>query len=417
MKKQAVYLTYDGLTDPLGFSQILPYQIEIAQAFPQIEFLIISFEKTSRYRHWKEKVENLIAGKNIRWIPLRYTRIPPILSQLWNLYLLYRILRKALKTQRVVLIHTRSYMTSLVAFYLKQRFSFLWIFDMRGLWADERVEGNLWSLKNPIYRTVYRFFKKKEKAFLRQADWIITLTHRSVPILSQIAEKPIEEKLSVIPTATDYQVFQLSGEEPKTLRKNLFPSLPESATLLVFSGSLGTWYLLDEMLLFFKLLLTQQPNSYFLFLSHSDPHLILKQIKEMGISNDRVFIRSVHYTEVPRYLEASSGSICFIKPTFSKTASFPTKIGEYLAMGLPVIANAVGDVQWILAETGGGICLEDLSQESLHQALGTFLNLIQHYHNPEERKKLREKARLYLDKEIAAQTYVTIYQNLLANDQ
>jgi hypothetical protein len=40
---------------------------------------------------------------------------------------------------------------------------------MRGFWADERVEGKIWNVKNPVYRKAYQFFKQKEKEFLTGA--------------------------------------------------------------------------------------------------------------------------------------------------------------------------------------------------------------------------------------------------------
>ena len=47
---------------------------------------------------------------------------------------------------------------------------------MRGFWADERVDGKLWDLKNPIYKWVYNYFKRKELQFLNNADYTVSLT-------------------------------------------------------------------------------------------------------------------------------------------------------------------------------------------------------------------------------------------------
>ena len=47
---------------------------------------------------------------------------------------------------------------------------------MRGFWADERVDGKLWSLNNIFYKKIYRYFKKKEKEFLQFSDYTISLT-------------------------------------------------------------------------------------------------------------------------------------------------------------------------------------------------------------------------------------------------
>ena len=51
---KVLYITYDGLTDPLGASQVLPYLSGMADA--GIKFTVISFEK-------KEKIKNVMLCK------------------------------------------------------------------------------------------------------------------------------------------------------------------------------------------------------------------------------------------------------------------------------------------------------------------------------------------------------------------
>ncbi len=46
--KSVLYTTYDGLTDPLGQSQILPYLQQLCREGYQ--FTILSFEKRERYQ-------------------------------------------------------------------------------------------------------------------------------------------------------------------------------------------------------------------------------------------------------------------------------------------------------------------------------------------------------------------------------
>ena len=48
MNKHALYLSYDGMTDPLGQSQVLPYIIGLQQK--GIAFTLISFEKIERFK-------------------------------------------------------------------------------------------------------------------------------------------------------------------------------------------------------------------------------------------------------------------------------------------------------------------------------------------------------------------------------
>lgn len=159
-RTKALYLTYDGLTDPLGQSQILPYLIGLEQK--GWDFSIISFEKSSTFERLKAEVKASIAGKNIEWIPLQYTKQPPVLSTIFDLLRMKYVAQK-LDLDRYELIHCRSYLTMLVGMRLKR--SHRLIFDMRGLWADERVEGKLWPQNALLYRGIYRYFRKRGNVF------------------------------------------------------------------------------------------------------------------------------------------------------------------------------------------------------------------------------------------------------------
>jgi len=66
--------------------------------------------------------------------------------------------------------------------------------------------------------------------------------------------------------------------------------------------------------------------------------------------------------EIGRYLAAADVGLSFVKPCFSKISSSPTKIGEYLAAGLPVVSTAgIGDVDALLRDNRIGTLVEDLS--------------------------------------------------------
>ena len=50
------------------------------------------------------------------------------------------------------LVHCRSYISALVGLKLQKKFGLKFIFDIRGFWADERVDGGIWNLNNPIFK-------------------------------------------------------------------------------------------------------------------------------------------------------------------------------------------------------------------------------------------------------------------------
>ena len=119
--------------------------------------------------------------------------------------------------------------------------------------------------------------------------------------------------------------------------------------MLVYSGSLGSWYRIGEMLDFFEAARDEIAGLRFLLLtpqaSLAEDELRTRQL--VG----HVVARAVAPDAVPRYLAAADAGICFLGRHASKEASSPTKYGEYLAAGLPVVTNSwIGDAHDLAAE-------------------------------------------------------------------
>jgi len=92
-----------------------------------------------------------------------------------------------------------------------------------------------------------------------------------------------------------------------------------------------------------------------LFLSPTDPKFIIDKVRQKGINEDDIYIKFSTRKELPTLLSVSSVSIFFIKNTFSKKASSPTKHAELMGLGIPVIANSgVGDIDQIILNTNTG---------------------------------------------------------------
>jgi hypothetical protein len=127
-----------------------------------------------------------------------------------------------------------------------------------------------------------------------------------------------------------------------------------------------------------------------------------------GIQKNSLRILYADRKRVPDYLSVSNISLSFIKSAYSKKASSLTKLGELLALGIPVICNSgIGDVDQILVNVDGGLLLKDFSDETLDSAAHTVLNL-----KPDENRRVR--ARSYFDLPHALKKYRITYENLLA---
>lgn len=369
-----LYLSYDGMTDPLGQSQVIPYLKGLHKLGHT--FHLVSFEKPERFENSGTQIKEALQQAGINWHPQMYTKNPPVVSTMLDLQKMEKVAFKLHNEQHFDVVHCRSYIAAMVGLKLKQKTGLKFLFDMRGFWADERVEGGIWNLGNPLFKSVYRFFKKKEREFFSNADYTISLTENGMHEIQSwksIPNQPIP--IQVIPCCADLDLFSTTGitaSAQKNLRKEL--GINEGDFVLSYLGSVGTWYMPDEMFQFFAELETQLPSARFLFISPDSSESILAKAIENGIKPEKIIVTKAPHHRVPEFLSLSNWSIFFIKPVFSKKASSPTKQGEIMGMGIPHVCNAgVGDVDHILSEGKAGVIVPAFNTESYRNAIAEML--------------------------------------------
>jgi glycosyltransferase involved in cell wall biosynthesis len=370
-----LYITYDGLTDPLGQSQVLPYILGLEQH--GYKFIILSFEKKERFQKNNGYIKALMSRKNIEWVPLSFTENPPVVSKFYDAIRMKVKAIQLYRKKKFDMVHCRSYIAADAGLLLKKKFAVKFFFDMRGFWADEKKDGGSWNISNPIYSQVYKYYKKKEKDYLQNADYIISLTEAGK---KEMLSWPFFDKkvpLQVIPCCADMEIFSLTNAEQKQKSKE---NLGIATTDLVISylGSVGTWYMLDEMLNFFKQVKKSYATARFLFVTHTPSEVIVSKLQALGLSQKDVIITPASRKEVPFFIKSSDINISFIRPVYSKISSSPTKLGEVLSMGIPVICNSgVGDVEEIVTQSGGGYIIHKFDEMQLQNAVDAIPELIQ----------------------------------------
>lgn len=365
--KEALFISIDGMTDPLGQSQVIPYLAGLARQGYRVT--ILSCEKKDKFKTGEKIIKDQLSQAGIAWQYCFYSKKIPLLSQRGNLYRLKKLaVAYAKKNRGKFIAHCRSYLPALIGLHLKKKYGARFVFDMRGFWADERVEGGIWKLSNPMHKSAYRYFKRKEKELILAADHVITLTHAAKEILNTwFPQKKL--KITVIPCCSDLEHFTIRGTPEKlAIRKKLH--LPSGAPVIGYLGSIGTWYMLNEMLDFFKELLKERPDSYLFFITQDDPDRILHAAAKRKIPQSHLLIKAAARAEVPQFISALSAGLFFIRPSFSKQGSSPTKMAELLACGLPVITNAgVGDCDKVILENKAGVVINDFSAEQYREAI------------------------------------------------
>jgi glycosyltransferase involved in cell wall biosynthesis len=326
--RRVLYLSHNGLTEPLGCRQVLPYLVGLSARGWRMT--VVSFEKAETATH----------EAGIRWRPLRYHNRPPVVATVYDIL---RGCQHARGLARDVgLIHARSTVPALMAGFVSKLVGTPWIFDLRGLLAEEYVDAGHW----PRGGVRHRVTATVEARLLHSADGLVTLTRRILDRLPAQDGIGPDRPTTVIPCSVDSGVFRPSEEWRREVRSHLGWG---DEPVVVYSGSLGSWYRIGEMLDFFEAAREEIAGLRFLVLT---PQLALveHEVRSRQLVG-RVVARTVPPDAVPRYLAAGDAGICFLGRHTSKDASSPTKYGEYLAAGLPVVTNGwIGDARDLAAE-------------------------------------------------------------------
>lgn len=406
--KTVLYLSYTGMTDPLGQSQVLAYLTALSQK-GIYRFVIVSFEKPEAYQRLRDTVEDLCAKAGIEWHPLSYTSKPPVISTFRDVRRMRQKSIELMARHSFSLVHCRSYIPSLTGLYLKRKLGIPFLFDMRGFWADERLDGNIWRLSNPVYRLIYQYFKKKERQFLLNADHIISLTRNARDVIWswKLAAAPLP--ITVIPCCVDMALFKpqnVSASMQVQAREAL--GMPQGANVISYVGSLGTWYMLPEMMSFVKQYFDAFPGAYFMILTGEPEQMVHDAAQQNGVDIQRIRIKKVPRAEMPIYISLSTLSIFFIKPAFSKKASSPVKQGELMAMGIPIVCNdSVGDTGEIIEAYKAGVVLDSFTPHAYAHAVAQLKE------NQFNKHQIILGARQEYSLEHGVNSYASVYQKIL----
>lgn len=339
MRARVVFGTYNGLLDPLGKSQILAYLERLHRRWP---VHILSYERPDRLADGAalSAMSDRLRAQQIGWTRLRYHKWPSLLATTYDLACGVAALRLIMLRNDIRLFHSRGYLPMAIATRASRSLPIL--FDIRGLQPEEYVDGGVWregELK-------WRLAKRDERRFFARSAAAVVLTEKIRPVVeARFAESGRSAvPLAVIPCCVELSRFRFDPDARVRLRGRL--GVGAEDVVLVYSGSIGTWYRPEDMARFaaaFREVTGR--TTHLLWLVNNDADRARAASTAAGLAPRRVHVaRADASDDVPAYLSAADAAMALITPSFSKQSSSPTKYAECLAMGLPiVIHDAVGD--------------------------------------------------------------------------
>lgn len=395
MTQSVLYISYDGMLEPLGQSQVLAYQERLAA---NASLHLLSFEKREDWENESTRsgVAHRIKTAGIHWHPRRYHKRPSASATAYDILVGIVTGWWLIVRHGIGIVHARSYVPAAIALVLKRLTGVRFVFDMRGFWADERVDGGLWPRDGRMFRVAKLF----ERRFLLAADHVVSLTHAAVREMEKFPYlKDAMPPVTVIPTCADLSRFRIQAKPGS-----------DHGFVLGYVGSAGTWYLFDEVAACFAALLRLRPDAHLLVVNRGEHSYIRELLAAEGVPDGAVELTTATHAEVPALMARMDASVFFIKPVFSKQASAPTKLAEFLGCGVPCLGNAgVGDMADVLEGEGVGIVLRSFDSAAFHQGLNELLTLAA---LPQTSERCRAAAHKHFSLQEGVHRYSLIYAQL-----
>ncbi|HEY8432892.1 MAG TPA: glycosyltransferase [Sandaracinaceae bacterium] len=360
-----LYISMDGLLEPLGHSQIVEPLLRLANR--GWRYTVVSLEKSddvadgARVASLKRRLRHV----GIEWRFARY-RTGGAQSVLQNLAML---VGRALAAGPPRLIHARSHLPSAVAALVSKASGAPYIFDFRGYWIEERLLEERWIRPGRPYAIA----KRIEAEIMSRAAGAVTLTDLARDDLLEgrfgsWGTKPA----STITTCADYERFRRNGPTdaiPADLRSRL-----DGKLVVGYVGSINRSYLVHESLGLFARIRQLHPEAHLLCLTRQTTPM-WQAIETAGIPPDAVTVTTADHGNIDQWLRLCDWGLLLLTTHASKRGSMPTKLGEFFAAGVrPIHYGCNEEVGRWVAAAGTGITLPDCSQASLDQAAHEVVN-------------------------------------------
>lgn len=394
---RVLYLTRNGLLEPLGQSQILAYLRALAGDHA------ISLITREKPEHWTDPKAMSDARAEcdqlgISWQPAAFASGPKGIAPATDVAQMVRACRREVLSGRADLIHARSYLPALAARLAKAVSGAPFIFDMRALWPEELIAAGRLRRGSLTHRAIQRI----ERACLREAAGVVSLTEAAARHLRRAYPAELDGKdIAVIPTCADLDRFcppQTAVDRPRVY------------------GCIGTilsgWFRTDWLAAVFEAAASRDPSAQFEVVTRDDGTAVRQCIDPQARLGSRlnIFARQPH--DMPDVIRGHDVSVMFFTDGLSKLGSSPTRLGEALGCGVPVIANdGVGDVASVVRDRSVGVLAAGPSRQQMSAALDALDALMA---DPALAKRCRRTAEeIYaLDRGVAA--YDRLYRTALA---
>lgn len=173
----------------------------------------------------------------------------------------------------------------------------------------------------------------------------------------------------VVPCCVDISRYATFERRRKRARTQLGLS---NRWVVCYLGGLGKWQEIPETLSLVAAMKTIEQRLFFLLITPDNTDRYASQLAALGEEGKDYTRLCLTHEEVLETLPAADLGLLLRAPSPVNYVSSPTKCGEYLASGVPVLTTPyAGDASGVVSETGSGLILsgDPNSRENVELAL------------------------------------------------
>jgi glycosyltransferase involved in cell wall biosynthesis len=395
---RSLYICYLSLEDPLVETQVVAYLAGLARRGHTIHLLTYEPRLEAGRR---QSLAADLERRGIVWHSLRYHKRPSLPATIYDALVGALMAARLVRRHRLDAVHARSHVPAATGLITRRLTGCRLIFDVRGLLGDEYVDAGRWR-RNGL---AHRITEWIQRVAIDRADAVVVLTERVRRHLFGSLEA---NRIAVIPCCVDLDRVRAHPEAPERLRARLGL---DGRPVMAYVGKLTEPYMDREMAEFFAVARRGDPGLAFLVLTQAGPAIMLAELARADISESEYRVARAEPGELGDYLAIAEFAICFCRPSFARIASSPTKIGEYLSAGLPVVSGPdIGDVDEILNGRAVGVVAESFSEPDYRRCAREVRELAA---DPASRARCRQAAReCFSLEEVGIPRYDGIYREV-----
>ena len=396
-KNSTLYLSRNGLLEPLGQSQVFAYLRGLSQDY---NITLITYEKDE---DWADKARLQKARTDckdlgIRWLPQHFRRWPKIVAPAFSMIRMVWLVRREVRRRDIRLIHARSNIPAATALAVSWITGVPFLFDLRSLFPEELITARRMRRGSFLHRAIIW----AERVCLAKSAAVISQTHVAVNHLKSVYPTELKnQRLVMIPTCADLDRFSPPLDRPSG------PTV---------HGCIGTilsgWFRTDWLAAWLSAVAQDDTDARFDIVTRDDADRVRVALDPMNKFGDRLMIGPRPSEEMPAAVRGHDLTVMFYAGgEVSELGRSPTRMAEVLGCGLPVVANeGVGDVADIIRRYNVGVVVKDGSYAAMMAALDELKELRS---DPDLPSRCRKAAEEVFSLQAGTEAYRKLYAKIL----